>query len=184
MYSIKSWNLEAARRLYNIQHWGDGYFDINAAGNVAMQLPGNPSRQVDLHALAMRVHEEDGMRFPLLVRFVNVLHDRVQRLQAAFNKAIADCGQSSHYTAIYPIKVNQQRSVVHEIVKGGGAQVGLEAGSKPELMAVLGTAPAGCTIVCNGYKDREYLRLALIGRQMGHRIYIVVEKPSELLGRW
>ena len=181
MYSIKSWNLEAARRLYNIQHWGDGYFDINAAGNVAMQLPGNPSRQVDLHALAMRVHEDDGMRFPLLVRFVNVLHDRVQRLQAAFNKAIADCGQSSHYTAIYPIKVNQQRSVVHEIVKGGGAQVGLEAGSKPELMAVLGTAPAGCTIVCNGYKDREYLRLALIGRQMGHRIYIVVEKPSELL---
>ena len=181
MYTTKSWNLEAARRLYSIQHWGDGYFDINATGNVAMQLPGNPTRQVDLHALAMRVHEEDGMRFPLLVRFVNVLHDRVQRLQAAFNKAIADCGQSSHYTAIYPIKVNQQHSVVHEIVKGGGAQVGLEAGSKPELVAVLGSAPTGSTIICNGYKDREYLRLALIGRQMGHRIFIVIEKPSELL---
>ncbi len=101
-------------------------------------------------------------------------------------KAIADCGQSSRYTAIYPIKVNQQRSVVQEILKGGGEQVGLEAGSKPELMAVLGSAPAGSTIICNGYKDREYLRLALIGRQMGHRIFIVIEKPSELpetLGR-
>ena len=65
MYTTKSWNLEAARRLYSIQHWGDGYFDINATGNVAMQLPGNPTRQVDLHALAMRVHEEDGMRFPM-----------------------------------------------------------------------------------------------------------------------
>lgn len=180
MYTHNTWNIEAARRLYSIQHWGDGYFDINAAGNVAMCVPGNPTQQVDLHALAMRVHNEDGMRFPLLVRFVNVLHDRVQRLQGAFNQAIADCGQSSQYTAIYPIKVNQQRSVVQEILKGGGTQVGLEAGSKPELMAVLGSAPSGSTIICNGYKDREYLRLALIGRQMGHRIFIVVEKPSEL----
>ncbi|OQX03894.1 MAG: arginine decarboxylase [Thiothrix lacustris] len=180
MYTHNTWNIEAARRHYSIQHWGDGYFDINATGNVAMCVPGNPAQQVDLHALAMRVHTEDGMRFPLLVRFVNVLHDRVQRLQGAFNQAIADCGQSSQYTAIYPIKVNQQRSVVQEILKGGGTQVGLEAGSKPELMAVLGSAPTGSTIICNGYKDREYLRLALIGRQMGHRIFIVVEKPSEL----
>ena len=180
MYTHNTWNIEAARHLYSIQHWGDGYFDINNAGNVAMCVPGNPTQQVDLHALAMRVHNEDGMRFPLLVRFVNVLHDRVQRLQGAFNQAIADCGQSSQYTAIYPIKVNQQRSVVQEILKGGGTQVGLEAGSKPELMAVLGSAPSGSTIICNGYKDREYLRLALIGRQMGHRIFIVVEKPSEL----
>ena len=180
MYTHNTWNIEAARRLYSIQHWGDGYFDINNAGNVAMCVPGNPAQQVDLHALAMRVHSEDGMRFPLLVRFVNVLHDRVQRLQGAFNQAIADCGQSSRYTAIYPIKVNQQRSVVQEILKGGGTQVGLEAGSKPELMAVLGSAPTGSTIICNGYKDREYLRLALIGRQMGHRIFIVIEKPSEL----
>lgn len=180
MYTKPTWNLDAARRLYSIQHWGDGYFDINLAGNVSMYMPGQADRQLDLHALAMRVHNEDGMRFPLLVRFTNVLHDRVQRLQAAFNKAIADCGQDSRYTAIYPIKVNQQRSVVQEILKGGGEQVGLEAGSKPELMAVLGSAPAGSTIICNGYKDREYLRLALIGKQMGHRIYIVVEKPSEL----
>lgn len=179
MYSIPDWNLEAARRLYHIRHWGDGYFDINAAGQVAMQL--SPGRQVDLYELALRVHQQDGMRFPLLVRFVDILHDRVRRLQAAFNAAIAAVGQAGRYTAIYPIKVNQQRSVIQEILNGGVGQIGLEAGSKPELMAVLGSAPDGCTIICNGYKDREYLRLALIGRQMGHQIYIVVEKPSELV---
>lgn len=176
-----TWSLDTARQLYRIQHWGNGYFDINPAGHVAMQLPQKPGPQIDLYQFALKVHNENGMRFPLLVRFVNVLHDRVQRLQTAFNRAIADAGQSSRYTAIYPIKVNQQRSVVQQILAGGGQQVGLEAGSKPELMAVLGSAPEGSTIICNGYKDREYLRLALIGRQMGHRIFIVVEKPSELL---
>ena len=180
MPNQKPWSLDAARRLYSIQHWGDGYFDINVAGNVAMHLP-KQTGQIDLYELAQRVHHEQGMRFPLLVRFVDILHDRVQRLQIAFNKAISDAGQHSRYTAIYPIKVNQQRSVVEEILNGGKQQVGLEAGSKPELMAVLGSAPEGSTIICNGYKDREYLRLALIGRQMGHRIFIVVEKPSELI---
>lgn len=180
MRTDSTWNLDSARQLYRIRNWGNGYFDINDQGHVAMCLP-HSQQQVDLYAFAQRVHQENGMRFPLLVRFVNVLHDRVQRLQIAFNKAIAESGRASHYTAIYPIKVNQQRSVVQQILAGGKQQVGLEAGSKPELMAVLGSAPEGCTIVCNGYKDREYLRLALIGRQMGHKIYIVVEKPSELL---
>lgn len=180
MRTDSTWNLDSARQLYRICNWGNGYFDINDQGHVAMCLP-HSQQQVDLYAFAQRVHQENGMRFPLLVRFVNVLHDRVQRLQIAFNKAIAESGRSSRYTAIYPIKVNQQRSVVQQILAGGKQQVGLEAGSKPELMAVLGSAPEGCTIVCNGYKDREYLRLALIGRQMGHKIYIVVEKPSELV---
>ncbi|CAA6821608.1 MAG: Biosynthetic arginine decarboxylase (EC [uncultured Thiotrichaceae bacterium] len=174
------WNIQSARQLYSVNHWGNGYFDINKSGNVTMQLPDQPSLQIDLYELAKHLHHEQGMRWPLLVRFVDVLHDRVKRLQIAFNTAIENCGQHSRYTAIYPIKVNQQRSVVEQILVGGGDQVGLEAGSKPELMAVLGTAPSGSTIICNGYKDREYLRLALIGRQMGHQIYIVIEKPSEL----
>ena len=118
MPNQKPWSLDAARRLYSIQHWGDGYFDINAAGNVAMHLP-KQTGQIDLYELAQRVHHEQGMRFPLLVRFVDILHDRVQRLQIAFNKAISDAGQHSRYTAIYPIKVNQQRSVVEEILNGG-----------------------------------------------------------------
>lgn len=181
MQTPSAWNLDAARQLYSINHWGNGYFDINEQGNVSLCTPNNPQQQVDLYDLAMRVHKEDGMRFPLLLRFVNVLHDRVQRLQQAFNEAIAASGQDSCYTAIYPIKVNQQRSVVEQIIRGGGEQIGLEAGSKPELIAVLGSAPLGSTIICNGYKDREYLRLALVGKQMGHRIFIVVEKPSELI---
>ena len=180
MRTDNTWNLDSARQLYRIRNWGNGYFDINEQGHVAMCLP-HSQQQVDLYEFAQRVHQENGMRFPLLVRYVNVLHDRVQRLQIAFNKAITETGRQSRYTAIYPIKVNQQRSVVQQILAGGKQQVGLEAGSKPELMAVLGSAPEGCTIVCNGYKDREYLRLALIGRQMGHKIYIVIEKPSELV---
>lgn len=174
------WNVQSARQLYSVNHWSNGYFDINQKGNVTMQLPEQPARQIDLYELVNRLHQEEGMRWPLLVRFVDVLHDRVKRLQTAFNAAIENCGQHSRYTAVYPIKVNQQRSVVEQLLVGGGDQVGLEAGSKPELMAVLGTAPSGSTIICNGYKDREYLRLALIGRQMGHQIYIVIEKPSEL----
>ncbi len=180
MYTPDHWSIQSARQLYSIRHWSSGYFDINTAGHVSMQLPEQPDRQIDLHTLATQLHYEHGMRWPLLVRFVDILHDRVKRLQQAFNTAIANCGQHSHYTAVYPIKVNQQRSVVEQLISGGGQQVGLEAGSKPELMAVLGTAPEGCTIICNGYKDREYLRLALIGRQMGHHIYVVIEKPSEL----
>ncbi|MEZ5477403.1 MAG: biosynthetic arginine decarboxylase [Thiolinea sp.] len=175
-----NWTIDQARRLYSIQHWSNGYFDINAAGQVSMQLPEQPEHAIDLYELAMRTHRDNGMRWPLLVRFVDILNNRVQRLQEAFNRAIEGCGQHSRYTAIYPIKVNQQRSVVEQLLLGGGGQVGLEAGSKPELMAVLGTAPRDSIIICNGYKDREYLRLALIGRQMGHQIYIVVEKPSEL----
>lgn len=174
------WTLDDARTLYSIDNWGDGYFGINDQGHVVMHLPEQTAHSIDLHDVAQRAHQENGMRLPLLVRFNDILHDRVKRLQHAFNQAIADSGQHSRYTAIYPIKVNQQKSVVSEILRGGGEQVGLEAGSKPELMVVLGTAPAGSTIICNGYKDREYLRLALIGRQMGHRIFIVVEKPSEL----
>jgi len=150
MRTDSTWNLDSARQLYRIRNWGNGYFDINDQGHVAMCLP-HSQQQVDLYAFAQRVHQENGMRFPLLVRFVNVLHDRVQRLPIAFNKAIAESGRSSRYTAIYPINVNQQRSVVQQILAGGKQQVGLEAGSKPELMAVLGSAPEGCTIVCYGF---------------------------------
>src|SRR4029077_10282103 len=117
---------------------------------------------------------------PVLVRFVDILHDRVDALTGAFNEVIAELGYGGAYTAVYPIKVNQQRVVVEEIVRHGGARVGLEAGSKPELAAVLGLAPAGSIIVCNGYKDRAYIRRALIGQKLGHRVYIVIEKLSEL----
>ena len=172
---------QEARDTYNISHWGNGYFDVNDDGHLVVYPTRNPADgAVDLFELASGVGKH-GLNLPVLLRFGDILHDRIETVCGAFDKARADYDYGGGYTLVYPIKVNQQRSVVEEIIHhGSDGRVGLEAGSKPELMAVLAMAPAGSTIVCNGYKDREYLRLALIGRQLGHRVYIVVEKLSEL----
>ncbi|MEO8810104.1 MAG: arginine decarboxylase, partial [Rhodanobacter sp.] len=122
----------------------------------------------------------EGLRLPLLVRFPDILADRLARLQGAFAQAIAEHDYAGGYTAIYPIKVNQQRGVAGELVAAGSQGFGLEAGSKPELMAVLAMARPGSIVICNGYKDREYVRLALIGKKLGLRVHIVIEKLSEL----
>ncbi len=178
MVAMADWTIEQAQQGYNIAHWGDGYFGINEAGHVCV-TPQRDGAQIDLTRLAAGLHGH-GLSLPVLLRFNNILHDRVDTLSGAFARAMADEGYQGHFTAVYPIKVNQQRSVVEEIVRHGGERVGLEAGSKPELMAVLALLPHGGTIVCNGYKDREYIRLALIGQALGHQVYIVVEKLSEL----
>ena len=175
-----TWTIEDARRAYSIAYWNGGFFEINPHGRMVMRRPDWPGHPgVDLFELAQRLRQEH-VGPPVLVRFQDVLGSRVQRLTRAFEEAAAELEYTGGYTAIYPIKVNQQRSVVQRILTEPGARVGLEAGSKPELMAVLALAPPGSVIVCNGYKDREYVRLALIGRRLGHRVYIVVEKPSEL----
>ena len=121
-----------------------------------------------------------GGDLPLLVRFPDILGDRLGKLQAAFAQAMRDWDYAGGYTLIYPIKVNQQKNVAGALAETGREGFGLEAGSKPELMAVLALAKPGSTVICNGYKDREYIRLALIGRKLGLDIFIVVEKPSEL----
>ncbi|MDX1381532.1 MAG: biosynthetic arginine decarboxylase, partial [Xanthomonadales bacterium] len=121
---------------------------------------------------------EAGLRLPLLLRFPQIIEDRAQRLQAAFDAAIQNDDYTGAYTPVFPIKVNQQRSVVETLAARKG--VGLEAGSKPELIAVLALSQPGGLVVCNGYKDREYIRLALLGQKLGLRVYIVVEKPKEL----
>ncbi len=174
-----NWTIRQARTGYNISHWGDGYFDINDKGHIAVYPERDPSRGIDFHELAKRVAEAD-LALPVLVRFSGILHDRVKTLVTAFSTAMEEDGFQGGYTAVYPIKVNQQRTVIEEILHAGDGQVGLEAGSKPELMAVLAMAPEGETIICNGYKDREYIRLALIGKALGHRLHIVIEKLSEL----
>ena len=178
---MTDWTIEQSRSLYNIANWSGGYFDIGGNGHLLVRggPPGHPG--VDLAALVRELPAE-GVGLPVLMRFPHILRDRVERLSGAFDRACRDTGYEGGYTAVYPIKVNQQRSVVEGILDAGGARVGLEAGSKPELMAVLAMAPPGGVIVCNGYKDREYLRLAHIGRLLGQRIYIVVEKPSEIDG--
>jgi arginine decarboxylase len=171
--------------IYAISRWGEGYFRINSAGHLCVrpQPSAQPAVQpagtteIDLMQLAGRLRDE-GLSLPVLVRFDDILRDRVRSIRAAFESAMAGVGWTGAYRPVYPIKVNQQRSVVRAILSGGG--IGLEAGSKPELMAVLALVPDGESVVCNGYKDREYIRVALIGRRLGLQVYIVIEKPSEL----
>ncbi len=177
---MSDWNIHRAREVYNTAHWGGGYFDISEGGDVVVR----PDREsgsagISLQALAHDI-QGAGLSLPVLVRFTDILRDRVRGLCGAFESAMAQDGYRGSYTAVYPIKVNQQRRVIEEILDSGGARVGLEAGSKPELMAVLALAPAGATIICNGYKDREYIRLALLGQRMGLAVHIVLEKRSEL----
>jgi arginine decarboxylase len=175
----KRWSIADARRTWSIANWGEGYFDI-ADDGALLVLPRRESgpeiRLPDVVAAA----QAQGSRLPLLVRFSDILRDRRERLQGAFAKAMRDFDYPGGYTAIYPIKVNQQKGVAGELAESGGEGFGLEAGSKPELMAVLALAKPGSVVICNGYKDREYVRLALIGRKLGLEIYIVIEKPSEL----
>jgi arginine decarboxylase len=164
-------------QVYAISRWGDGYFTINADGHLCVRPDPSRPAEVDLALLAKRL-DASGLSLPVLLRFDDILRHRVRRLQAAFAGAIERHGYGGAYQPVYPIKVNQQRSVVEAILSAGG--IGLEAGSKPELMAVLALVPDGQPVVCNGYKDRDYVRAALIGRRLGLTVYIVIEKPSEL----
>ncbi len=174
---MPDWSIEQARKLYNTSIWGAGHFDIGDDGELCVQARDGASLSLRGLVEGLRQH---GLRLPVLVRFNHILRERVDALCGAFTEAREALDYAGGYTAVYPIKVNQQRSVVEEILRHGGERVGLEAGSKPELMAVLALVRRGGVIVCNGYKDREYLRLALIGRLLGHRTYVVIEKPAEL----
>jgi arginine decarboxylase len=174
-----SWNSAAARHTYAVPHWSDGYVDVSDAGEIVMRPRGAAGPALSLPQIVKQARAE-GLRLPLLVRFPDILADRLAKLQGAFAKAIGEWQYAGGYTAIYPIKVNQQHSVVSELVHAGTTGFGLEAGSKPELMAVLAMARPGSIVICNGYKDREYIRLALIGRKLGLRVHIVIEKLSEL----
>lgn len=175
------WGPESARIAYNLAHWSNGYFDVDDDGRLIACPKGDRSGgMVDLQELTGRIRAH-GLSTPVLVRFIDVLHHRIDVLCEAFAGAMDKTAYRGNYTPVYPIKVNQHRSVVGEILAHGRDRVGLEAGSKPELMAVLGVSDTNNrVIVCNGYKDREYIRIALIGRLLGNRVYIVVEKLSEL----
>ncbi len=176
---MTDWSIDKARQTYNVAHWSEGYFDVNSAGQLEVSPRPQQGHRINLTDLVAELKDLH-MSLPVLVRFTDILHDRVDTLCNSFTEAMQEIDYKGGYTAIYPIKVNQQYSVVQEIIGHGRDRVGLEAGSKPELMAVLGVARPGSPIVCNGYKDREYVRLALIGQQLGHRVFIVIEKRSEL----
>ena len=176
---MSDWSLDQARKTYSIPHWSDGYFDVDANGHIVVSPNGNTAAGVSLPKVVAAARA-NGAKLPLLVRFPDILNERLGKLQAAFAQAQADWDYTGGYTAVYPIKVNQHRGVAGTLAANHGEGFGLEAGSKPELMAVLALSRPGGLIVCNGYKDREYIRLALIGRKLGLQTFIVIEKPSEL----
>jgi len=176
-----AWTIDAARNLYNIEGWGAGYFDVNERGHVVVRPDRRHSeRELDLYELAMDL-EAQGVALPVLLRFSDVLRSRIEQLSDRFAAAVREFEYTGGYTTVYPIKVNQQRHVVEEIVQFGKARgVGLECGSKPELQAVLALSEStDHIIVCNGYKDHEFMRLALMGQKLGHRVFIVLEQLSE-----
>jgi arginine decarboxylase len=176
-----TWTIEDARELYNIEGWGVGYFDINERGRVTVHPTRDPNRGLDLLEIATDL-EAQGVGFPLLLRFPEILRARIETLVRRFAAAMREYDFDGGYTLVYPIKVNQQRQVLEELVAAGDEHgVGLEVGSKPELQAVLAlTDRADHLIVCNGYKDEEYLYLALMGQKLGHEVMIVIEKISEV----
>jgi arginine decarboxylase len=179
---VPSWSIDAARSLYNIEGWGAGFFDVNEAGHIIVRPDRErPDRVLDLFEIA-RDLEEQGVTLPVLLRFSDILRSRIEQLSRRFQEARQEFGYTGGYTTVYPIKVNQQRHVVEEIVDfGKDFGVGLECGSKPELQAVLGLAEhTDHLIVCNGYKDEEFMRLALMGQKLGHQVFVVIEQLSEL----
>lgn len=176
---MTDWPIDLARKTYSIPHWADGYFDIDARGRIAVRPRGAGGPEFALPEIVDAALAQGG-NLPLLVRFPDILGHRLGKLQAAFAQAQSDWGYAGGYTAVYPIKVNQHAGVAGTLATHHGEGFGLEAGSKPELMAVLALSRPGGVIVCNGYKDREYIRLALIGRKLGLRTFIVIEKPTEL----
>lgn len=167
-------------RTYNIARWGNNYYDVNELGHISVcPDPDVPEARVDLAQL-VKTREAQGQRLPALFCFPQILQHRLRSINAAFKRARESYGYNGDYFLVYPIKVNQHRRVIESLIHSG-EPLGLEAGSKAELMAVL--AHAGMTrsvIVCNGYKDREYIRPALIGEKMGHKVYLVIEKMSEI----
>lgn len=178
-HTNKPWTISDSCDTYGINDWGGGYFSIGKNGSIRVSLKESLVSSIDLYEEIHKVRRSRDISFPLLVRFPGILQDRVHKLNEAFNASISKFNYLGDYTPIYPIKVNQKRNVITSIINTPDVSVGLEAGSKPELLAVLAVAPLGSTIVCNGYKDREFIRLALIGQRLGHKLFLVIEKEYE-----
>lgn len=180
---MSDWSIEEAERVYGVSQWGGGYFQIGENGNVHITpVPEDPSIQIDFNSVIEDIRKE-GVQFPVVVRFHDILRSQVAGLNKAFRSSIEEAEYQGQYQGVYPVKVNQMREVVEEIVDAGKPfNYGLEAGSKAELLTVLAmnTNEESLTIL-NGYKDDEVMRLALLGRKLGRRVVVVVEKYTELL---
>jgi arginine decarboxylase len=178
---MTKWNIEESRELYNIRGWGLGYFDINNKGHIVVQPQDESYHSIDLKELVEDIQAK-GYSLPALIRFSDILKTSITKLANAFDESIKKYNYEGAYHGVYPIKVNQQRQVVEEIVKFGRPfNFGLEAGSKPELHAILAIMDnPEALLICNGYKDETFIRLALMSQKLGKKVFIVVERPDEL----
>ncbi|MBL1175690.1 biosynthetic arginine decarboxylase [Pantanalinema sp. GBBB05] len=177
----KTWTIEDSEELYRITGWGEPYFSINAAGHITVSPKGDRGGSLDLFELVNALKQRN-LNLPLLIRFSDILEDRIERLNAAFAKAIARYNYPGVYRGVFPVKCNQQRHLIEALVRFGRPyQFGLEAGSKPELMIALAamTTP-GALLICNGYKDREYIETAILAQRLGKTPIIVLEQIEEV----
>src|ERR1700676_1311958 len=175
------WDVDAAIATYNVDGWGGGYFTINEKGNVVAQPAQELGGKIDILEVVNEARDR-GLGFPLVIRFQDLLRHRVESVNRAFQSAMGEFNYRGNYRGVFPIKVNQLREVIEEIVDAGQQfHFGLEAGSKPELVAALAMhKDPESLIICNGYKDKAYIRIALLGRKLGKSAVIVVEKLEEL----
>jgi arginine decarboxylase len=176
-----SWTIEESEKLYRIQGWGEPYFSINAAGHVTVSPKGDRGGSLDLLELVEGLQQRN-LGLPLLIRFSDILEDRIERLNACFAKAIARYKYPGTYRGVFPVKCNQQRQLVEDLVRFGQPyQFGLEAGSKPELMIALAILKTpNSLLICNGYKDREYIETAMLATRLGQKAIIVLEQLEEV----
>lgn len=177
---MKKWTIEDSKELYNINGWGTSYFGINEKGH-AYVTPCKDNTQIDLRDVIDELALRD-VTPPVLLRFPDILDNRIEKMASCYDKARKEYDYKGEDYIIYPIKVNQMQPVVDEIISHGKKfNLGLEAGSKPELHAVIAVqCKSDSLIICNGYKDESYIELALLAQKMGKRIFIVVEKLNEL----
>jgi arginine decarboxylase len=175
------WDVESAIATYNVDRWGGGYFTINANGNVIARPLQENGGSIDILEVVNEARSR-GLGFPLVIRFQDLLRHRVESVNRAFQNAISEFSYRNEYRGVFPIKVNQLREVIEEIVDAGQQfHFGLEAGSKPELVAAIAMhKDPESLIICNGYKDRAFIRIALLGRKLGKSVMIVIEKLEEL----
>src|SRR3954452_23241150 len=175
------WDIESAINTYNVDRWGGGYVTVNASGNAEMRPLQEAGGAIDILEVVNEARSR-GLSFPLVIRFQDLLRHRVEAVNRAFQGAMSEFGYRNSYRGVFPIKVNQLREVIEEIAEAGlPFHFGLEAGSKPELVAALAlhTDPESL-IVCNGYKDSAFVRIALLGRKLGKSVVLVIEKLEEL----
>ena len=175
------WSIAKSEHLYGFEYWGAGYFGVNPRGNVCIRPEGPGGPEFDLNELVEAARQRD-IRLPILFRFSGILRHRLHSLHRAFTAAMTEYDYTGAYRPVYPIKVNQQRHVVTELIRAGqDLSLGLEVGSKPELVAALALPDnQNSLLVCNGYKDRQYLELAMMAQRVGRDVIVVIEKPSEV----